>query len=917
MRKTAIVLAFLFLGGLSVTAQEQDGRKDSTACVFGRVLDGRYGEKANLGITQASALLIPLQAGVRRDTLHRTVITGNFRFDDVPAGRAFLKIFCPGMQTLSGQFELAPGQNVFLFTMEPEAEKLEGALVQGEMPLVTHSKDTVRYHVAAVRVMEDDRLRSALEQFPGFEVSDLGIKVDGEPVKRTYVNGILLFGNNVMTAVNALKASEVSQVSVYSEQDAEDRRRNLQHSKKEKVLDIATKESILSLSELLAYAAGGADDTGQLRYTGAVAAASYAESLQLAGGVTADNSSKDLGAVNGITPSNVLSSLSGTPSTLSFYEEKTVTDLHFEKHWKDRAYGNTFTGEYKFVHRHNRSSRFTETLHYGGENGSGRYTLLDSLDVLKTSARHHLNLALNLLDTPLKSVYWQVDADFGKDYTSQDTRQAKLYDGASLSGAQTERSEGLSYHLFSLLRWRNNDLHRFRPKASLSATLEASDTPSALTDTLLSSWLRRRLVSEGTQKGRSLHGEFELEWLGHNDESKTLSLWGRVESTYTDKEVERYAENLLGPVPETDPLNTFYYFGQQRNHVLAAGLSCHTSSLHVDAAINVDNTRLFDRESIPSPVHLSRAFWFILPSVGLKYKQFNLESALRKNLPALEQLRNRVTDTNPLMLSMGNPELDAFYSWDSKISWGRTIKSVGTQLILFHDHRFGEIVSRHRFFAADTPLGDWMDDVAKAGSSLYTFANATECGHTSQASLHFNRLFFQGKLSANLHLSGAFSKEPIYQEETPSALFTRTFSLSPSFTFTPNPKMKYILRTGLSHARSKDQTGQPLLGCILGDLSATANIRFTPKVKMAARYFLQSYHYLEGHGLDLHRHRLGLKVDWILVKDKWVLGLEANDLLNGGSLYKTAMTAESFSQTWTPAYGRFFLLSAKYFFRRK
>lgn len=54
-------------------------------------------------------------------------------------------------------------------------------------------------------------------------MTDNSVSVDGVKVSRTYVNGILVFGDNPMNAVNALKADEVTQVKVYDEQSAIDR----------------------------------------------------------------------------------------------------------------------------------------------------------------------------------------------------------------------------------------------------------------------------------------------------------------------------------------------------------------------------------------------------------------------------------------------------------------------------------------------------------------------------------------------------------------------------------------------------------------------------------------------------------------------------------------------------------------------
>lgn len=99
-------------------------------------------------------------------------------------------------------------------------------IVQQEIPsaeLMKKLNDTTIFNTHAIRSLPGDGLKDVLEQLPGFSVTDNSVSVDGVKVSRTYVNGILVFGDNPMNAVNALKADEVTQVKVYDEQSAIDR----------------------------------------------------------------------------------------------------------------------------------------------------------------------------------------------------------------------------------------------------------------------------------------------------------------------------------------------------------------------------------------------------------------------------------------------------------------------------------------------------------------------------------------------------------------------------------------------------------------------------------------------------------------------------------------------------------------------
>ena len=109
-------------------------------------------------------------------------------------------------------YELSPGDNAFILTMKEKSEKLEESKVVAEIPLMTRLRDTTIFNTQAIKSMSGDGLRDVIEQIPGFSVADNEIYYNGEKVTRTYVNGLLIFGDETMRAVNALKADEVTQV---------------------------------------------------------------------------------------------------------------------------------------------------------------------------------------------------------------------------------------------------------------------------------------------------------------------------------------------------------------------------------------------------------------------------------------------------------------------------------------------------------------------------------------------------------------------------------------------------------------------------------------------------------------------------------------------------------------------------------
>ena len=892
------------------------GQRDSLSTVYGRVADARYGEKANLGVRGATIQLVPSHAE-KPDTLFRTIVDGNFRFDGIPSGDIFLKIFCQGMETISGNFEIIPGKNTFLFYMEPKSIDLEGAVVKGKIPIVTHTKDTTKYNILAVNVLEDDRLRSALEQLPGFEISDGGIKVDGEEIKRTYVNGVLIFGSNVVTAVNTLNASEVSEVKVFSEQNAEDKRRGLKQSRKEKVLDITTKESLLILSEALAYASVGVDDTGQPRYAGVGTAAYYSESLQVGGGIAVDNNSSRLGQLQiGLNPSNALMLSREHNGSLTEYEESNVADLYVEKHWKDRSYGNILKANYKHIHQYDRLSEISLSDHFD-INGHPSYILSDTTNSYNTASSHKIIVTLEMLDTKLKSIYWNTTALITQRNNCLGSNLYKRFDDKTLRSNQADETFDKDYSLYSNLIWRNNDLKSLRPSLSFGASAYRKDNPSHLTDTLSSSWQPRRLITTAIKKHQSIVGEAGLEWVLINKETNTLSLWGRLSSSLENTTEERQAMDYFPIIPIVYEADTYNFNWKTFSGSISLGGTYNTSVLNLNASIMLVNTVLSDQESYPAPESLSRQYCFVLPSFSLKYKNLTIDASLKENLPEIMQLRNRVYDSNPMMVLKGNPELKAFYSSEISIRWGRTFKTYSLGLSLDNKVTCGKIVQNQMLLNTDTPLFDWSGYVAKAGSSLFSYINSSRPEHITSISASLSKMLFKRKVSATFKVAESFSGAPTYISNQPVSLYTNSVSAEPSIVITPNNKMKFNVRAGMAYLRSFSESGQFSMDRITWNALASARIKVLPKLTISGRYSFSGNTYISQDGLDQYRHTLGASISWTIIKNILVISLDANDLLNGGSIYRTTLTSEAFTQIWTPTYGRYFMLSAKYSFRKK
>ncbi len=117
--------------------------------------------------------------------------------------------------------------------LAPATQLIDRVTVKGQIAMITQKGDTLEYNPRAIRSQEGDNVRELLKSFPGVEVGDHDIKVNGQQVEVVYVNGKMVFGSDVMDPLKYIDASDVDKIRLYVEETKHQRR-------KRTVMDILT-----------------------------------------------------------------------------------------------------------------------------------------------------------------------------------------------------------------------------------------------------------------------------------------------------------------------------------------------------------------------------------------------------------------------------------------------------------------------------------------------------------------------------------------------------------------------------------------------------------------------------------------------------------------------------------------------------
>ena len=862
-----------------------------------------------------------VQLATSTDTLYTTTnIQGVFLFKGIIPQKVRLRLFMLGKNAIEGEYEIEAGRNAFYFTMDDAREQLESAKVTAESELSRTVADTTVYNVKLLKALDSESARALLEQLPGFKISNDKISVDGEEVKRTYVNGVLVFGDHPVTAVDAVRADEVTQVNVYDELSAEDKRRGLIHGQKERVIDIKTKNKIVSLTDAVVLAEGGADQGGQLRYQGLGAAAFWSEMFNVSAMAACDNLSGYLqdDSYISMAPMQLAKSAQTHSLPRNSVSESITTKLEFEKYWKDRAYGNKLQGSYSYGRKHMRTASNTLTQYFP-TNDNPEMAYYDTTSSVNVTNRHNFIIHADLHDTPLKSI--SIFATGAIDDNTQTDRNIEkiVSDNIRLRQESAKNKHG-NQNLELHAGWTDNDLKTIIPTIELSAGFSRENLVSWTVDTMATSYNRRRLTTEGGGNGMRIDAHARLSYKAFNNDKHSLLIDGRYDFRYRNISKQQMSIDSLDV---TNPIisigSTFDYTWNNIDNAISLSASYSTSKLTLYGGVSLMDEMVLGDDRFPKADPINRHYFSVLPSVALKYDNLNFRVLTHAVTPAQEQIRNYINDTNPMVLTAGNPLLKESYMIDGQLVWTVPLGKNGSRIMLTASGNcmFNPVVSHSTYFKSDTVLPEYFDYMAPAGSMLYSFTNSSIPAWSARASFSYSGVLFQKKLLANPGVSGSFDRRPQYIGEDVIGVNDTRLSFSSPLRYSPSKKLMVTFNPTLLYWKSYNDQKQTLAE------SLSSNVNLMIKYNFLKHGFAEFHnrfgysHYISGSGKDITTEFLSATLGWRFLKNSLSVSITGNDLLNASTSYTTESTAQYFRENWMPNYGRYFLLSVIYEFRKK
>lgn len=245
--KLPLFIIFIFIS-LSAFAQSYN--------ITGRVLDA--GDTSTLiGVTVEATNNTDssLTGGV-------TDMNGVFSFSVARPGEYTIKIQYLGYKTVIKPVTVVSGDvDMGTIKMAASTKELKGVTVRDKQTRATQLGDTTQYNADAFKTHPDATAEDLVTKMPGVTSDNNGVKVNGESLQQVYVDGKPFFGTDPTLALKNLPAEVIDKIQVFDKLSDQSAFTGFDDGNSQKTMNIITKGSKREGIFGKVYAGYGTDNT--------------------------------------------------------------------------------------------------------------------------------------------------------------------------------------------------------------------------------------------------------------------------------------------------------------------------------------------------------------------------------------------------------------------------------------------------------------------------------------------------------------------------------------------------------------------------------------------------------------------------------------------------------------------------------
>ncbi len=651
--------------------------------VSGRMVDGTDGSPlAGITIRLVSAADTTKVKGAisKRD--------GTFEIEEVDKGPWRLSATGVGfLKYTSTIFIRDRGVSLGRVEMSKDTVSLKAVEVEAEAVAVEIRGDTTQMSAKAYKTNENATAEDLVKKMPGITVENGTVRAQGEQVSRVLVDGKRFFGDDATATLRNTPADMVESVQIYDARTDVSMFGGFDDGNTEKTINLKTKKDRKTGQFGKFYGGYGTDD----RWSGGATYNIFdgpqrITILGLTNNINQQNfSPMDLfGGMGGGGPmgrmmgnfmrmggaQRMMRQSGGQFSNLFVDQQGGITTTHalgtnYTDSWGENVDAE---GSYFFNYADNDNSSFMDRTYVQPEG----QVYQDSSIATSISRNHRFNLRLTaglsaedaLLFEPRVNVQSisQIDNSAGI-MTNVDTLSRNITNNTTESNAAT---------LAGALTYR----HRFAAGRTLAANVNINYSTNSSDGDLeainqfvpINSTTRIDQRSTQEQLGPTYSGQISYTEPVSDSSMLQLSYAPNFRYTAADKKTNDF-DSLTNDYTTLNPALSNEYDNLYAQHRLGALYRIQFGNTIFTVGGDYQYAELTGDQVFPTTLNITRTFNNILPSFQWRQRfsmasEFTLRYRTSTNAPSITQLQQVVDNSNPLQLSLGNPDLGQSYSHD-------------------------------------------------------------------------------------------------------------------------------------------------------------------------------------------------------------------------------------------------------------
>lgn len=599
--------------------------------------------------------------------------TGNFEYKGLAIGEYKIIVKMIGSAVLRKDFAItAEKLEVSLGNLELQPETIEGIVVKGEVAPVEIKQDTVEFNAAAFKTKPNATTEDLLKKLPGVEVAkDGSVKAQGEQVRRVLVDGKPFFGDDPKAATKNIRADMIDKIQVIDQLSEQSQFTGVDDGNREKVINITTKKDMKKGTFGRAMAGIGTED----RYESSLSLNRFNNDQQISLIASANNINQQnftLGNAIGGGGGNFRGAFQriaqsfGAANTNNNNGITTVwsAGLNFNDEWgkKWKINGNYFFNQSELLVSQN-------TKRQNILPDSTFFTFQDNNNTTNTQ-NHRLNFRIDYQIDSLTSLRIVPNVSFTQSkYNNLSVSQTLSNELRRLNDANTSNiSDNTQINYSNLLLFRKKFAKRGR---SFSANLNVSGSATDGVDfnTALNNFYRDDTINFSRNiRQRANQDNSNFNFRGGVSYTEPINRKRSLETNYTFGNIRNLTDRRVFDfdevgqdfiLPNTQLTNDFdnNFFTNRLGVNLITNKLKYSYTFGVAAQYAVQNNKDITRDTA-----FRREFINFFPSAQFRYnfgknRRMRIDYQGSTNQPTTAQLQPVPDNSNPLNITVGNPDL--------------------------------------------------------------------------------------------------------------------------------------------------------------------------------------------------------------------------------------------------------------------